>query len=275
MKPTALLPCLLVAASLMSCTKENASTYIVTDSDMIPQISVGQNNIQVISQDMAPGFYEFPVSTNVISSTASYDDSSMRGISLWGVQEGEYGIASAVRFGFGSRDGYTSDAVFLLVQPSYRDGQTRYVNYGIVETMVNFRIIGSEGTFYLDASEVDKNADTHLSKCTVPCRYLLSTVKGFGEIVERNLPYLQASDCSLQGDRKGGYIAEILPVIVESNGVELTLLVSGKKRDGEIERLLKYISVGDMIETRLPATAYNKDTPHVLSDIYSCYILKK
>lgn len=103
----------------------------------------------------------------------------------------------------------------------------------------------------------------------------LGTVKSFGEVYEENRPYLQIDNCPLQGSWPSGYTAEILPVVIESNGVELTLLVVGKKRDGDITRFKDYVSVGDTIETRLPATAYDKNDPKVLKDIYSCYVLNK
>lgn len=269
------------AVMAMSCQKEPVSgPETVTDSDMAPHVRFTQNNIAFIPLDVPAGLHGFPLESDVSVCTASFDDPSLCGISLWTlsgdqIQKGPYAVPDALEFGFGSRPENTCDATFILVQP-LGESQTRYTGYGIVETFVNFRLEGRNGTFYLDPAEDDPFKPTHLSACSSNrFSYILGEVKGIGDVREEIRSYSLARNWAAQGDYDAGYVAEVVPVTIESNGVEVTLLVHGKKRDGDMAALLGYIKVGDTIEAKVPTTAYDRENPSVLRDFLTCHILKK
>lgn len=269
------------AAMFMSCQKDATADQMASaESSATPHIIFSKNNIVDIPIPMQPGSYSFPLTSDVVVFTAPHQDPSMSGISLWPcrgdvIQDGPYGVPDALRFNFGSRPSHTCDATFIIAQP-LSGAQTRYTSYGIIETFVNFRIEGTDGAFYLDPSETDKLKPNHLSACASnPYAYIIGEVKGFGQVYEEKRTYVLARNWAAQGDYDAGYLAEVVPVTIESNGVEVTLLVHGKKRDGDMAALLSYIKVGDTIEAKVPATAYDREKPSVLRDFLTCHILKK
>ena len=152
---------------------------------------------------------------------------------------------------------YTADCGYLLHQSVFEGGKYfDYVNYGLVETVVNFRMRGAKGTKYIDFEDVDNwSASSNY--------YLEGEVVGISEVTEGIEKFFEttykgyANYFSMFGfDPSSTYDAQYVTITLRCAQGDVPVTVSGKKRDSEIATLLSTVNLGTVVE--IPAICTDK-----------------
>lgn len=169
----------------------------------------------------------------------------------------------------------TADHRFSLVENIYAGKRINYCNEGPLETILTVRVIGLDGTKYVDLSDIKGTASTRGSNQFDT--YAKATVKSISEITEgkeilcSDATHASASAYPDYPALKADWYSTTQNIIITITDGEndLALNIWGRKRENEVGRLLEYIKVGDMIE--LPVTY---DSSKEIMKIHTSAILK-
>lgn len=290
---------MLVALTLFSCNKaelpiaqQKADKIEFVNSDVVPNILVEgtQNNLVVLDK----GFNVITINSNVPFQGGGYWVKS--GFPEWSgcamqpcLEDGTPLNEIDGRIYFGRQSSgtsyyllsrltgvqYTGDHRHSAIENIYAGKRTNYCNEGPLETIITVRVIGPNGTKYVDLGNIKGTASTR-GKDQFDT-YAKAKVKSISEITEgKKILSSDATNASAAAypdypALKAEWYSKTQNIVLTITDGEndLSLNIWGRKRENEVGRLLEYIKEGDMIE--LPVDINNDKE---IIEIHTSAILK-
>lgn len=170
---------------------------------------------------------------------------------------------------------YTTDDQYTLGENPFAGNWVNYCGDGPLQLIFTIRVLGTEGTKYIDFTDILKDASTRDN--TNGDTYAKGEIKAISEITsgsEKRASDMQRAwgahypEISSESYAKAEYVTFTL-----TNGVnDIDLKVWGQKRENEISRLLEYVKVGDIVE--MPVTKMDKNSTEI-NQIHASAVLKK
>jgi len=170
---------------------------------------------------------------------------------------------------------YTVDNSFVLVQSVWEDTYKDYEKYGAIETFVNVKDYGTDGTLYIDMNWTE----TNYNDITSYEKFIKGKLVAVSEIKEESREF----ECLHNDDdyfEEWGYTpnyyytAQTMILTIETSQGNFDISVYGKKRDKELERLLNYVKVGDTIEVPGYVDSYKDLQSKKFGEILSCQVYR-
>lgn len=267
----------LAAGIITACSQPEGKP--IGHSSEVPHVSVcggvgtdgEKNNIF----EVTPSAQEMPVTVTanvpVISGLGEILQGSIS--SFVSADNGTTGCkGEAFSFRSAGNPGYTVDNEFVLEQSAWDNVWYEYAGYGPIETYVNFRIRGEAGTRYIDISRPGVYS-------TGEVYYIKGRLAYISPITYGTEPFIsQKSYESFFRDwnyaPQTSYEAEYATLYIETESGPATVVVYGKRRDRDLDRLMEYAGIGDMIE--VPAVFKTADDilSGTFGKVLSCRVLK-
>ena len=256
---------LAAAILLTACTQTGEKC--IEQSSTRPQITINDNNIFDVSPDAQQFKVEVRTNVPVISGQGGTSGCRL-------VRDGEPGGPGTPVWSFSSagNEGYTADNCFVMEQSVWETKWYEYGNYGLVETYLDFRVRGRLGTRYINPGEPGlyeaggsyyiKGELAFISERTYGHEAFESRVAY--ENYFKDWGYSPATD----------YDAEYVTLSISTPGGNARVPVYGKRRDGDIDRLLDYIHPGDIIEVPARFSSADDLLTGVFEKVKSCQVLK-
>lgn len=263
---------ILSAAMLTACSKPELK--IIEQSSEAPHISVcgtegraaAGNNIFVVSPDAQNIAIDVSSSIPVIPGRGEAPATSRSSF----VSEGD-GVGR-FRFSSAGNPGYTVDNPFVLEQSVREDTWYEFPGYGPVETYINFRIRGKLGTEYIDISRPGIYTTDRDYFIRGRLTAISQTSIGTEEFVSQKANENYFREWGYVPQRS--YEAEYATLTIATASGCATVTVYGKRRDGDIDALKRYVQIGDTVE--VPAVFRTADdiiSGH-FGKVLTCRVLK-
>lgn len=244
------------AMTMMSCQKEQGA-------NSFPKVEASTET-PAITFSSATNIFDVPANTleytfkakSSVPATFTKNDVAYSGECHFGI-EGKTQVAGEfdckifnINGVAGKAYDYTFDNCFSLVQDIWGDVFYDFTNYGLVETLVNFRVRGTKGTRYLDLS-LPKYDDKEYS--TSNSYFIKGEVKAISNVKTETKDFgtYKAFELYFKGMNytpAQNYSAESVDVTIETETGTATITVFGKARDKEIANLQKKMAVGKTVE---------------------------
>ena len=252
-----------------ACSKSNPDYQLVHESSsIIPYLSITKGTAMNLIEMEVGQFYEtFTFNCNVPYITGGYDD-SQNGFGFSAVPSG----SNSVKISRGEAE-YTRDIQNTLVEDPFTGKWINYCNDGPLEIIFTTRVRGTNGTKYIDFTNIATTAadENAIKKYTTYAKGEVTAISDITSGTEQTsvyasrcwhgfFPDLGAANC------KVNYVT----ITISDGANAINVKVMGKQREGEIGRLMQYISVGDMVE--VPATV--RKSKEVLDTVVASSVLR-